>query len=136
MDFDGIKAFIKDAGWGYLATTNGQRPAVRPMGAVAWIGGEFCCATGAKDAKTEDVKNRPHVEYCFADKEGRHVRMLGTCEISTDTELRAKLIEIYPFLGKFFKGPDDPEYVVLKMKPTSVRFIGSKDMKYDEIPID
>ena len=32
MDFEGIKTFIKDTGWGYLATTDGERPAVRPMG--------------------------------------------------------------------------------------------------------
>ena len=136
MDFEGIKTFIKDTGWGYLATTDGERPAVRPMGAVAWIGDEFCCATGAKDSKTVDVSKHPQVEYCFADKEGKHVRMQGTCRISTKAEPKAKLIELYPFLGKYFKGPDDPNYVVLCMKPERIRFMGEGSMEYDEVPID
>ncbi|MCD6328402.1 hypothetical protein J7M28_12745 [bacterium] len=105
-------------------------------GAVAWIGDEFCCATGAKDSKTVDVSKHPQVEYCFADKEGKHVRMQGTCRISTKAEPKAKLIELYPFLGKFFKGPDDPNYVVLCMKPERIRFMGEGSMEHDEVPID
>ena len=137
MDFEGIKTFIKEARWGYLATTDGERPAVRPMGAVTWIDGMFCCATGTKDSKSEDIAKHHHIEYCFANKEGKHARMFGTCELSHKTEYKAKLIELYPFLGKFFKGPDDPEFVVLCMKPARIRFMDTdKSMEYDEVAID
>ena len=136
MDFEGLKAVMKEARWGYLATTNGKRPGVRPMGGCGWFGKEFWCATGLKDSKTQDIKEVPYVEYCFSDKEGRHVRLFGKCEVSTDVEKKGKLLELHPVLKQYVGDANNPDYVVLILRPESVRFMDSEDMQYREVSLD
>src|SRR4030066_1350175 len=98
MTFEKIKKFIKKVHWGFLATTNGKIVGVRPMGAVAWKGGDFLCATGASSDKITQLKKVPYAEYCFCDPDGRHVRIAGPCTVSTDKDEKLWLYKELPDL--------------------------------------
>ncbi|MCD6328121.1 pyridoxamine 5'-phosphate oxidase family protein [bacterium] len=136
MNFEELKAFMKESHWGYLATTDGKRASVRPMSGCGWFGKEFWCATGMKDAKTDDIKKTPYVEYCFSDKEGRHVRLSGKCIISTEKADKQKLLDFMPILKQYVGDADSPDYIVLRLIPDSIRLMGPTDMKYTEVSLD
>ncbi|MBN1592135.1 MAG: pyridoxamine 5'-phosphate oxidase family protein [Candidatus Coatesbacteria bacterium] len=136
MNFDELKALMERARWGYLATTDGERPGVRPMGGCGWFGKEFWCATGMKDDKTQDIKKRPHIEYCFCDDKGMHVRLSGKCEISTDKDDKRKLLDFMPMLKDYVGDADNPDYIVLRLKPEKIRLMDMNSMKYEDVSID
>ncbi|MBA7673478.1 hypothetical protein ES703_81676 [subsurface metagenome] len=73
MNIEEVKQFIKQVRWGFLATTDGQKVGVRPMGGLAWKDNEFLCATFASSDKVSQLGKVPHAEYCFCDSAGRHI---------------------------------------------------------------
>lgn len=135
MNMKDVKAIMKSAGWGVMATTDGKRVGARPMGGWAWVGKELWCATGKPSDKVRQIEKVPHVEYCFTDKRGRHARIAGRCTVSTRLADKKKLLARVPALIKHVVSVDNPNYVVLRLKPTRVRAMASMSMKYDEVKV-
>lgn len=133
MSMETVKSVMKQAGWGFLATTDGKQAAVRPMGGWAWVGKELWCATGARSDKVRELKKCPLAEYCFCDREGRHVRLSGSVDISTRQADKDKLYGLVPALKEHIDDPKSPEYVVLRMKPTRIRLMATTGMQYTEV---
>ena len=96
MDMEQVKALMKEVGSGLLATTDGDRAAVRPMGGWAWVEGELWCATGLDSAKVADIRKRPHIEYCFMNAQGHHVRIAGRCAVSSELSDKKQLLDLVP----------------------------------------
>ena len=133
MSMDRVKALMKESGWGHLATTDGKRASVRPMGGWAWVEGELWCATGAGSDKVAQLKQHPDAEYCFIDKQGRHVRIAGPCTVSTDQTDKDELYELVPALKQHIADPKSPEYVVLRMTPKRIRLADTRDLQYTDV---
>ena len=129
MNFEELKQFVKQVGWGYLATTDGKIAAVRPMAGLVWKDGQLLAATFGDSGKIKQLKKVPHGEYCFCDSTGRHVRIAGPCSISTDNAEKLWLYKQLPELAKYFPDPAMPAYVIIKMTPDNVRFMSLTDMK-------
>ncbi|MDQ7788142.1 MAG: hypothetical protein RDU01_11095 [Thermodesulfovibrionales bacterium] len=81
MNFETVKNFMKEVGWGFLATSDGNKVGVRPMGSWVWMDR---AATGEGREKVFQLRKVPYAEYCFSDREGKHVRIAGPCIISTN----------------------------------------------------
>ncbi len=135
MSLEMVKNFMKEAGWGFLATSDGSKASVRPMGSCVWMGNELWAATRAGSEKTVQLGKVPYAEYCFSDKEGRHVRISGGCAISTDNDDKLKLYEAVPALRKYYSDPTAPEYVVIRMKPDRVRLMAQLGKGYENIEV-
>jgi len=135
MNIEQVKQFIKQVDWGYLATTDGQKAAVRPMGGLAWKDNEVLCATFDSSDKVAQLKKVPYAEYCFCDSTGRHVRIAGPCTISTDNAEKLWLYEAVPALKDYISDPASPDYVVIKMTPDNIRFMESTDMAYTQVEL-
>ena len=135
MNIEQVKQFIKQVDWGYLATTDGQKVGVRPMGGLAWKDNEVLCATFDSSDKVAQLKKVSHAEYCFCDSTGRHVRIAGPCTISTDNAEKLWLYEAVPALKDHISDPASPDYVVIKMTPDNIRFMESTDMKYSQVKL-
>jgi len=133
MSMDEVREIMQAAGWGDLATTDGQRAYVRPMGGWAWVEGELWCATARQTDKVAQLQKCPNAEYCFIDREGRHVRLSGPCTVSTDQGDKDTLYELVPALKEHISDPKSPEYVVLRMKPERIRLMVSTDLQYVEV---
>jgi len=133
MNIDQLKQFMKQVGWGYLATTDGRTVGVRPMGGLAWKDNQLLCATFSKSDKITQLKKVPHAEYCFCDSTGKHVRIAGSCAISTDNEEKLWLYNQVPELKKHIPDPAAPQYVIIKMTPDNIRAMESTDMKYSQV---
>lgn len=135
MSLEEVKALMKEAGWGTLATTDGQKVGCRPMGGWAWMGKELWCATGDPSDKAAQLRRVPYAEYCFASPEGRHVRIAGPCAISTDDQDKRTLYEAVPALKDHIADPASPEYVVIRMTPDRIRLMETAGMTYEDVAL-
>ncbi len=135
MNLEQVKEFIKQVGWGMLATTDGRIVGVRPMGGMAWKDNQLLCATAASSDKVAQLRKVPYAEYCFCDSTGRQVRIAGPCSISTDNAEKLWLFKTLPDLKEHFSGPASPDYVVIKMTPDNIRVMGGTDMKYSQVKL-
>jgi general stress protein 26 len=135
MNLEELKQFIKQVGWGFLATTDGHKVGVRPMGAVAWKDNKFLCATGASSDKVAQLRKVSYAEYCFCDSTGRHVRIAGHCTVSTDNAEKLWLYKELPSLKEHVSDPASPDYVIIKMTPDNIRAMESTDMKYSQVKL-
>ena len=128
MNLEDVKEFITQVRWGTLATTDGRKVGARPMAGLAWNGNQLWCATSAATEKVAQLKRVPQAEYCFADPEGKHVRIAGPCTISTDPAEKLWLYDTVPELKEHILKPTDPDYVIIKMTPDNIRVMRSNFM--------
>ena len=135
MNLDELKQFIKQVGWGMLATTNGRIVGVRPMAGLVWNGNELWCATFSASDKVAQLQKVPYAEYCFCDSTGRHVRIAGPCSISADNTEKLWLFDAVPTLKDYISDPSSPDYVIIKMSPENVRAMETTDLTYKEIEL-
>lgn len=135
MNFEEMKKFMKEVGWGTLATTDGWTVGARPMGGWAWKGDELWCATSESSNKIAQLIKVPYAEYCFCNAEGKHVRIAGPCVISSDNDEKLWLYEAVPALKNHIPDPAAPEYVVIKLTPDNIRFMESGDLEYTQVEL-
>jgi hypothetical protein len=69
-----------------LATTDGRKLGVRPMGGLAWKQNQLLCATFASFDKVAQLRKVPYAEHCFCDSTGKHVCIAGSYSISTTSD--------------------------------------------------
>lgn len=134
MTLDEAKAFMKEVGWGCLATSDGQTVGCRPMGGWAWMGDELWCATGAYSDKVAQLRKAPFAEYCFARPDGEHLRVAGPCTVSTENADKRRLYDAVPMLKNYIPDPEGPGYVVIRMKPSRIRRMRG-DLDYEEVKL-
>ena len=135
MSLELVKSFIKEVGWGVLATSDGNKIGVRPMGSCVWMGNELWSATTDTSEKIKQLRKVPYAEYCFSDREGKHVRIAGSCTISTNNDDKLKLYEAVPSLKKYFKDSSEPTYVVIRMKPELIRLMAQAGTRYENLTL-
>ncbi len=135
MNLEMVKNFMAEVGWGFLATSDGSKVGVRPMGSCEWMGNELWAATIDGREKIMQLRKVPYAEYCFSDKEGKHVRIAGACTISTDNDDKLKLYEAVPILKKYIKDPTEPAYVVIRMKPERILLMAEAGKGYENIEV-
>jgi uncharacterized pyridoxamine 5'-phosphate oxidase family protein len=133
MTLEMVKSFMKEVGWGFLATSDGNKVGVRPMGSCIWMDSELWAATTDGTEKILQLRKVPYAEYCFSDRDGKHVRIEGTCTISTNNNDKLKLYEAVPILKNYIKDPAEPKYVVIRMKPERIRLMAEVGKGYEEI---
>jgi general stress protein 26 len=135
MNLEELKQFIKEVRWGFLATTDGTKVGVRPMGGLAWKDNQLLCATFSESDKVAQLRKVPYAEYCFCDSTGKHVRIAGPCSISTDNAEKLWLYNQLPELKNYISDPASPDYVIIKMTPDNIRAMESTDMKYSQVKL-
>ena len=125
-----IKA-LDDNKFGSFGTIEaGNKPKVRYM-AVFHDKLNIYLATNRKTHKVEELKENPNAFLLLGYEAGGGKDVVGieaTVDISKDDDLRSKIWN--KELEKWFKGPDDPDYVILELTPTRIEY-ESKDHKYE-----
>jgi len=135
MNFNELRAFMKKVRFGLLATSDGRKVGLRPMGAWAWVGKELWCGAEKGQEKISQLRKVPFAEYCFTDSDGEHVRIAGPCRVSTSLEDKTRLFNLVLSLHKFYDTPKDQAFVVLRLKPKSVRWFSRQAYEYAEVKI-
>ena len=96
---------------------------------------ELWAATTDGTEKIMQIGEVPYAEYCFRDREGKHLRIAGPCTVSTNNDDKLKLYEAVPILKKYIKDPAEPQYVVIRMKPERVRLMAESGKGYEDIEV-
>ena len=135
MTFGQLKVFMKKVRWGVLATSDGRRVGVRPMGAWVWVGRELWCGAERGQEKIAQLAKVPFAEYCFSNSDGEHVRIAGSCRVSARPSDKALLFDRVRSLHKFYETADDKALLVLRMKPSKIRHFSRKTYAYTNIKI-
>ncbi|MBN2056361.1 pyridoxamine 5'-phosphate oxidase family protein [bacterium] len=88
------------------------------------------CATFTGSRKVAQIKANPAVHLTCgaggADGMGPYLQISGTAECSVSTEERQGLWN--EGLSGYFKGPDDPNFCVLIIKPEVIEYMGMGKM--------
>ncbi|WP_310831142.1 pyridoxamine 5'-phosphate oxidase family protein [Paenibacillus pedocola] len=101
----------------------GNKPKVRYM-AVFHDGLNIYLATNRKTHKVEELKDNPNAFLLLGYEKGGGKDVLeieARVAVTKDDSLRSKVWN--KSLEEWFKGPDDPDYVVLELEPTRIEYM-------------
>jgi uncharacterized pyridoxamine 5'-phosphate oxidase family protein len=101
---------IRDAGFGFFATVEGNQPRVRPMMPYLTEEGELHLALLGRSRTIPEIKSNPNVEICFVDRKMWYCRVTGTAVMSNDLAKKNVVFENVPMLRQYFAGAEDPNY--------------------------
>ncbi|AIQ55906.1 pyridoxamine 5'-phosphate oxidase family protein [Paenibacillus borealis] len=102
----------------------GNKPKVRYM-AVFHDGLNIYLATNRKTHKVEELKDNPNAFLLLGYEQGGGKDVLeieATVAVTKDEGLRSKVWN--KSLEQWFKGPEDPDYVILELSPTRIEYMG------------
>jgi len=112
---------------GTMATVRGNKPHSRYM---TFLNDEFILytATDAESHKVEEIQENPNTHILIGyDGKGfgdAYLEIEGTVEESDEQSLKEKVLD--NVTKAFFKGPNDPNLVILKITPTQIRLMNKK----------
>ena len=127
---------ISDAGFGFFATVEGNKPRVRPMMPYLTEEGELLLAMLGRSRTIPQIKANPNVEVCFVDRKMWYCRVSGTAVMSDEIERKKIVFENVPMLRQYFAGPDDPNYHLAVIKITSVEAMTPHSRLPETISLD
>ena len=124
---------IRDAGFGFLATVDGNKPRVRPMMPYLSEDGELLLALLGRSRTITQIKANSNVEVCFVDRKMWYCRVSGIAAISDDISKKQIVFENVPMLRQYFAGPEDPNFYLAVIKITSVEAMTPHSRMPEEI---
>jgi len=121
--FAAVDAACKKAVWCAVATVRGNEPRVRIVHPT-WDGEVLWFATGPETPKAKQLRENPHVDiqYQVAPPEFVHVMVRGTAELVTEQAEKDRAWQAIDYdLTQFGStGPEDPNFLPVKITPTRV----------------
>jgi len=120
--------FMREHPTSHMTTVEDNKPDCRVMYCPR-VDDDFTVwyATSAVSKKIRQINGNPNVCAIFY-MEGRYARVQGSAEVITDQEIKTRLWE--DDWAKYWKkGPEDEDYVLLKIIPDEVAFfdLGKND---------
>ena len=111
---------VRDAGFGFFATVEGDQPRVRPMMPYLSDDGELLLALLGRSRTITQIKANPNVEVCFVDRKMWYCRVTGIAQISEDIAKKELVFENVPMLRQYFAGPEDANFHLAVIKIVSL----------------
>jgi general stress protein 26 len=119
-----------------LATIDGDQPRVRPVSPVRTDGFTAYVANLKSYHKTAEIAANPKVELCYLDSHHDQVRITGTAEVVTDRKLLQEIWDSNPLLRQYLVSIDNPQLVIYRIVPNTVRFMREWALDYHLVPFD
>ena len=125
---------IKESKIGVLSTVENNKPYSRYM---TFFNEEltFYTPTSLETEKIDEIEKNPHVHILIGyENEGlgdSYLEISGTSKINDSAELKKKLWN--KSFEQWFKGPEDPNYVLLQINPESIRLINNNGEPPEEL---
>ena len=116
MTKDEIIDLIKDTAMGFLATTEGNQPRVRPMMPHLTEDGNLLLALLARSRTIPQIKKDPLVEICYVDRKMAYCRLTGKASISNDAEKKELVWNNIPMLRQYFSSSKDANFVLVEIE--------------------
>ena len=126
---------ISDAGFGFLATMDGNKPRVRPMMPYLTEDGDLLLALLSRSRTIAQIKANANVEVCFVDRKMWYCRVSGTANISDDLTKKQTVFDNVPMLRQYFAGAEDPNFHLAVIKITGVEAMTPHSRMPEEITL-
>lgn len=118
-----------------LATIDGDQPRVRPVSPVRTEGFTVYVANLRGYHKTLEIAANPHVELCYVDDKHNQVRIAGVAEVVEDRPLLEEIWNGNPLLRHYLGTVDNPELIVYRIRPITVRYMQEWALTYYDVPL-
>lgn len=103
---DEVFDFLKKCRDFYLATVDGNKPRVRPFGAIIIFEGKLYIQTGKIKNVSKQMQLNPNIEICgFAD--GKWIRLEGKVVRDDRIEAKESMLDANPELKGMYSANDD-----------------------------
>ena len=103
---DEVFDFLKKCRVFYLATVDGNKPRVRPFGAINIFEGKLYIQTGKIKNVSKQMQLNPNIEICgFAD--GKWIRLEGKVVRDDRIEAKESMLDANPELKGMYSANDD-----------------------------
>ncbi|MBW3112929.1 pyridoxamine 5'-phosphate oxidase family protein [Bacillus sp. MCCB 382] len=113
---------------GTLATVKNNKPHSRYM-TFSHDDLTLYTPTSSETHKTDEIENNPNVHILLGyEGEGygdTFVEIEGRASIEDSAHYKEKFWNDH--MKRWFEGPDDPDYIVLKVQPTSIRLMNDEE---------
>lgn len=123
LNADGVAKvyyFLNDAGTFYLATEEGDKPRVRPFGAVLLYDQRLYILTGKSKNVSKQIAQNPNVEICACIR-NRWLRVSGRLVNDDSRSVKAAMLRKMPDLKAMYS-PDDGNMQMLYLKDATATF--------------
>ncbi|HNX38367.1 MAG TPA: pyridoxamine 5'-phosphate oxidase family protein [Candidatus Cloacimonadota bacterium] len=130
-----LKRYLKPKTMADIATLDGVQPRVRPM-TLMWYKESFWLATGRSDAKTAQLESNPLVEavaHLNAENSSGYIRISGRVQEITDFATKKDIADFSEFIYNYWEDPANPDYVLYRIIPHSIRLMEPGDMLETEM---
>ena len=105
--------FLKANPSGFMATSEGKQPRVRPFLFLMAEGGRFYWCTGRGKPVSDQIKANPYIEFSSSSAEPVWVRLSGKVEFCADPALRALAFDrLPPYVQAIYQNVDNPVFEV------------------------
>ncbi|MDG4849253.1 pyridoxamine 5'-phosphate oxidase family protein [Peribacillus frigoritolerans] len=127
---------IRDHKIGVLSSVENNKPHSRYM---TFFNDELTLytPTSGKTEKIDEIEKNPNVHILIGyDNEGlgdSYLEISGTSKINESQELKDKLWN--ESFEKWFEGPKDPNYLILQIKPESIRLMNNNGEPPQELSL-
>ena len=127
---------LKESFTGTMATVQQNKPHTRYM---TFFNDEFTLytATSKQTQKVDELEMNPHthilIGYEGNGMDDEYLEIEGTVSISDDESMKEKVWNKH--MQSWFSGPDDPNLVILKITPDSIRLMNKKGETPKEIAL-
>ena len=114
-----IYNFMKKCGLYYLATTDGDRPRVRPFGTVDLFEGRLYIQTGKSKDVSRQIAENPKIEICCFDGK-KWLRIAAEAVNDERVEAKRHMLDQYPDLKSMYDAEDENTQVLWLKNGTAV----------------
>lgn len=94
--------FIKEAGIFYLATVDGDKPKVRPLGLCLEMDDKILFGIGDFKDVYKQMKANPNVQIAAAKPDGHWLRYTGRAVFEDDPKYAEAALQLNPHLGSIY----------------------------------
>ena len=112
--------FLKKCGVFYIATVDGDKPRVRPFGALNIFDNKLYLQTGKTKLVSKQIEKNPNVEICAFMGE-QWLRLEGKVKSDDRREAKVNMLEKNPELKSMYS-PDDDNTEVLYFENAKATF--------------
>ena len=114
---------IRETGFGFLATCDGNQPRVRPMMTYLTDEGDLLLALFSQRRTLDQIKKNPSVEICYLSPRMLFCRVSGKASVSSEMSKKELIWNNVPRLRQYFSGTTDPNFVLLEIRTTSAEIM-------------
>ncbi len=120
-----IYDYLKKTKTYFLATSDNDKPDVRPFGTIEIIDGKLCIQTGRNKRVSQQIHANPQIAICACDG-ATWLRIQAIAVEDPRIESQQKMLDAYPELKKLY-APGDGNTEIFKLESGSAVFSSFTD---------